>query len=210
MRKKLYEVKTLEEAKKLAVSDFGVKESDLTFTVVSEKKGFLGIGSKLTVEAEVSVDGISKGKEYLQTFLENNGVQGFVEKKVRGNYVEFNIEAGDFNGSLIGRNAKNLTALQLLVGLVVNNYYEGEELKTVFVDVGGYKKRRVKNIENLAVKYGKQVARTKQRIKLDHLNAYERKIIHNKLSSWKDVTTYSVGEEPKRCLVIEPKRKSKK
>ena len=62
MRKKLYEVKTLEEAKKLAVSDFGVKESDLTFTVVSEKKGFLGIGSKLTVEAEVSVDGISRAK----------------------------------------------------------------------------------------------------------------------------------------------------
>jgi len=51
MRRKLYEVKTLEEAKKLAVADFGVKETDLTFTIVSEKKGFLGIGSKLAVEA---------------------------------------------------------------------------------------------------------------------------------------------------------------
>ncbi|HEY8395637.1 MAG TPA: RNA-binding cell elongation regulator Jag/EloR [Bacilli bacterium] len=207
MRRKLYEVKTLEEAKKLAVADFGVQESELTFTVVNEKKGFLGIGSKIEVEAVIDADGITKGKEYIQTFLANNGVQGFIEKKVRGNFVEFNIEAGDFNGNLIGKNAKNLIALQVLVGMVVNNYYEGDELKTVFVDVGGYKKRREKNLENLAVKYGKQVARTKHKIQLDHLNAYERKIIHNKLAYWKDVTTYSVGEEPNRYLVIEPKKK---
>lgn len=210
MRRKLYEVKTLEEAKKLAVADFGVKETDLTFTIVSEKKGFLGIGSKLAVEAVLDADGITKGKEYIQKFLENNGIQGFIEKKVRGNYVEFNVEAGDFNGNLIGKGARNLIALQLLAGMVVNNYYEGEDLKTVFVDVGGYKKRRVKNLESLAVKYGKQVARTKHKIQLNNLNAYERKIIHNKLASWKDVTTYSVGEEPKRYLVIEPKKKEAK
>ena len=210
MRRKLYEAKTLEEAKKLAIADFGVKESDLTFTIVNEKKGFLGLGSKIEVEAVLNVDGITKGKEYIQTLLDNNGVQGFIEKKVRGKYVKFNIEAGDFNGNLIGRNARNLIALQILVGMVVNNYYQGEDLKTVSVDVGGYKERREKNLENIAVKYGKQVARSKQKIQLDHLNAYERKIIHNKLASWKDVSTYSVGEEPNRCLVIEPKRRSYK
>ena len=57
----------------------------------------------------------------------------------------------------------------------------------------------------MAVDYGKQVARTKQTIKLDNLNAYERKIIHNKLSTWKDVKTHSEGEEPNRVLIIEPK-----
>ena len=35
------------------------------------------------------------------------------------------------------------------------------------------------------------------------VNAYERKIIHNKLSTWKTVKTYSVGEEPNRTLIIE-------
>ncbi len=57
----------------------------------------------------------------------------------------------------------------------------------------------------MAVEYGKQVARTKHPVRLDGLNAYERKIIHNKLSSWKDVKTYSEGEEPNRILVIEAK-----
>jgi spoIIIJ-associated protein len=206
MRRKLYEVKTLEEAKELAVADFGIKESELTFTIVNEKKGFLGIGKKLEVEALIDADGMTKGKEYIQMVLDNNDFQGFIEKKVRGNNVEFNIDAGEFNGYLIGKNARNLLSLQTLVTIVVNRYYETDDSKIVLVDVGGYKQRREKNIESMAVEYGKQVARSKQKIQLDHLNAYERKVVHNKLSSWKDVKTYSVGEEPNRYLVIEPIR----
>ena len=210
MHRKLYEVKTLEEAKQLAVAEFGVKESDLTFTIVNEKKGFLGIGSKIEVEAVIDADGITRGKEYIQMILDNNNIQGFIEKKVRGNNVEFNVDAGDFNGYLIGKNSRNLIALQILVSTVVNKHYEGEEeAKIVMVDVGGYRKRREKNLENMAVDFAKQVSRTKQKIQLDYLNAYERKIVHNKLSSWKDVRTYSVGEEPNRFLVIEYKPMTK-
>ena len=129
----------------------------------------------------------------------------YLEENDLLNNVEFNIDAGEFNGYLIGKNSRNLIALQTLVSTVINNYYEGEELKTVLVDVGGYKRRREKSLESMAVDYGKQVARTKQTIKLDNLNAYERKIIHNKLSTWKDVKTHSEGEEPNRVLIIEPK-----
>lgn len=210
MRRKTYEVKTVQEAKQLAVADFGVKESELTFTIVNEKKGFLGIGSKIEVEAVMDADGITRGKEYIQMILNNNNIQGFIEKKVRGDNVEFNIDAGDFNGYLIGKNSRNLIALQILVSNVVNKYYnEEEEPKVVMVDVGGYRKRREKNLENMAVDFGKQVSRSKQKIQLDYLNAYERKIVHNKLSSWKDVRTYSVGEEPNRFLIIEPREQTK-
>ena len=73
------------------------------------------------------------------------------------------------------------------------------------VDVGGYRHRRENHLERMAVDFGKQVAKTKQTIKLDSLNAYERKIIHDKLSTWKDVKTYSEGEEPNRILIIEAK-----
>ena len=209
MNRKTYEVKTVEEAKQLAVADFGVKESELTFTIINEKKGFLGIGSKIEVEAVLDADGITRGKEYIHMILSNNNIQGFIEKRVRGDNVEFNIDAGDFNGYLIGKNSRNLIALQILVSAVVNKYYSEGEAKTVMVDVGGYRKRREKNLENMAVDFGKQVSRSKQKIQLDYLNAYERKIIHNKLSSWKDVRTYSVGEEPNRFLIIEPRNTQK-
>ncbi len=205
MRSKVYEAKTIDEAKSLAVKDFGVEVNDIEFNIVKETKGFLGIGSKLEVEAVLNVDGIEKGKKYIQMILDFNNIEGFIEKKVRGNNVEFNIDAGEFNGYLIGKNSRNLIALQTLVSTIINNYYEGEDLKVVLVDVGGYKRRKERSLENMAVEYGKQVARTKQTIKLDSLNAYERKIIHNKLSTWKDVKTHSEGEEPNRVLIIEPK-----
>lgn len=205
MRSKIYEVKTIAEAKELAIKDFNVDVNDIEFNILKETKGFLGIGGKLEVEAVLNVDGIEKGKKYIQMILDYNKIEGFIEKKVRGNNVEFNIDAGEFNGYLIGKNSRTLIALQTLVSTIVNNYYEGEDLKVVLVDVGGYKRRKERSLESMAVEYGKQVARTKQTIKLDGLNAYERKIIHNKLSTWKDVKTHSEGEEPNRILIIEPK-----
>ena len=202
---KTYEVKTIEEAKKQAVLDFELAEECIDFEVVKESKGFLGIGSKLEVKATVNVDGIEEGRNYIKMILENNGVEGFVEKKIRGNNVEFNVDAGDFNGYLIGKNSRNLIALQTLISTIVNRYYDEEDKKIVLVDVGGYKKRREKNLEYMAVDWGKQVAKTKTPITITDLNAYERKIVHNKLSTWKDVTTHSEGEGQDRVLIIEPK-----
>lgn len=205
MRSKIYEVKTIEEAKELAVKEFGISEKNIEFNILKESKGFLGIGGKLEVEAKVNTDGATKGKEYIKMILDANGIDGLIEKKEREETIEFNIDAGEFNGYLIGKNARNLIALQTLVSIIVSNYSDPENPKNVIVDVGGYKKRRERNLESMAVEYGKQVARSKQPVKLDGLNAYERKIIHNKLSSWSDVKTYSEGEEPNRILIIDVK-----
>ena len=202
---KVYEVKTVEEAQKQAIQDFELSLDDMEFEVLKESKGFLGIGSKVEVKVTVKTDGVEAGRDYIKMILSNNGVEGFVEKKVRGNNVEFNVDAGDFNGYLIGKNSRNLIALQTLVSTIVNRYYSEEEKKIVLVDVGGYKKRREKNLEYMAVDWGKQVAKTKTPITVTDLNAYERKIIHNKLSTWKDVTTHSEGEGQERVLIIEPK-----
>lgn len=205
MKKRVYEVKSLDEAKSLAIQDLGLSLNDLTFNIISEKKGFLGLGGKLTVEVTTAVDGVEKGKEYIQQVLDGNGVKGFIETKVRGDIIQYNVEAYDFNGYLIGKNGRNLLALQTLVSIVVNNYYETDDIKNVLVDIGDYKNRRKRQLEQLAVNIGKQVSRTKQPATLDNLNAYERKIIHAKLSTWKDVKTHSEGEAPNRYLVISPK-----
>ena len=206
MIKKIFEVKSIEEAKELAVNELGIPASELSFEILSEKKGFLGMGGKIEVEVTCNVDGVEKGKESLQMIFKHNDIDAFVEKKVRDNQIEFNIEAGDFNGYLIGKNARGLVALQTILPIVVNKYYLEEDQKTVLIDVSGYKKRKEKQLEAMAVEYGKQVSKTKKPIKLDNFNSYERKIIHNKLSSWDDVTTHSEGEEPDRHLIIEPKK----
>lgn len=203
---KIYEVKTIEEAYDLAKNDFHFPIDELKFEVLSEKKGFLGIGSKLEVQASLAVDPFTKGKEYLQIILDANNINAVIEKKVRDDVVEYDIEAGDENGYLIGKRSRSLIAMQILVSHYVNRYFiDSDKQISVLVDVGEYKKKRVRYLERLAIQFGKQVAKTKQKIKLDYLNAYERKIVHSKLATWDDIKTYSEGEEPNRFLIIEPK-----
>ena len=199
MKTKVYTGISEDEALKLAAEEFGLSEDDLVVKVVDDE-----------VEVTVGIDGIEKGKQYLQTILRDNYVEGMIEKRVRDNVVEFNIEAGKFNGVLIGKNSNHLKALQVLVSAIINNYYGEDEQMIVKVDAGGYRKRRESNLERLAVEYGKQVVKTKEVITLDGLNAYERKIIHDRLSTWKELKTHSEGEEPNRFLYIEYVGKNKK
>ena len=192
MKTKVYKGINEDEALQLASKEFGISEDDLVVKVEGDE-----------VEVTVGIDGIEKGKQYIQTILKNNNVNGMIEKRVRDNVVELNVEAGDFNGVLIGKNSKHLIALQILVNSIINNYYAEDEQMVVKVDVGGYRKRRESNLERLAVEYGKQVVKTKEVITLDGLNSYERKIIHDRLSTWKELKTHSEGEEPNRFLLIE-------
>lgn len=206
MKYKTYEVKDIEEAIGFAVDEFGLSADKLEANTLSEKKGFLGIGNKLEVEVKTKGDGVNEAKAFLQTLMTNLGAESYIEKKVRGDVVEFNIDAGDMNGVLIGKNSKHLVAVQTLLNVIVNNFYDEEHQKIVKLDIGGYRRKREYNLERMAVEFGKQVAKTKHEIKLDHLNSYERKVIHDKLSSWTDITTHSEGEEPDRYLIISPKK----
>lgn len=192
MKTKVYKGILEDEALSLASQEFGISEDDLVVKVENDE-----------VEVTVGIDGIEKGKQYIQTLLRNNNVNGMIEKRVRDNVVELNIEAGEFNGVLIGKNSKHLIALQVLVSAIINNYYDADEQMIVKLDVGGYRKRREGNLERLAVEYGKQVTKSKQSVTLDGLNSYERKIIHDRLSTWKNLKTHSEGEEPNRFLIIE-------
>lgn len=192
MKTKVYIDMTEDEAIAEASKEFGISEDELVVKI--EDNG---------IEVTVGIDPIEKGKQYIQSIFDNNDVDGMIEKRVRDNIVEFNIEAGDFNGALIGKNSKHLISLQILVSAIINNYYDAEEQMIVKLDVGGYRRRRESNLERLAVEYGKQVVKSKMPVTLDGLNSYERKIIHDRLSTWKELKTHSEGEEPNRFLIID-------
>ena len=77
----------------------------------------------------------------------------------------------------------------------------------VILDIEGYKAKREKTLEDLAEKVAKTVIRTRKPIKLEPMQAYERKIIHSKLQSNPKVQTISEGQEPHRRIVISLKSK---
>ena len=207
MKEKMYVASSLAEVEELAVKELGVAKDDMYFDVISENAD----NNEVQVHVMVDANPVKKGKDFLEKFLEDANILGFVERKMRDNVVEYCITTENANGLLIGKNSKTLSALQYITSLIVNQYFdpETENGLIVKVDIGDYRRRRDENLEKMATRIAKEVAKTKVPVKLNYMNAYERKVIHNKLSTWRDVTTHSEGVEPQRYLIIEPKNKSK-
>ena len=107
---------------------------------------------------------------------------------------------GENINNLIGYRGTTINALQTLASAVANKHSKSKIM--VIVDVGDYKEKRVKTLEELADKMAQRVIRTNKSITLDPMTAYERKIIHTKLQSSDKVKTFSKGEEPHRRIVI--------
>lgn len=206
MKEKLYTGKTLQEVEELAVADLGVCKDDLYFDILSDDNAPL---EESKINVIVDANPVKKGKDFLEGFLKEANIYGFVERKMRDNIVEYSISTEDANGVLIGHNSQTLASLQFLTSLIVNQYFdrENENGLIVKVDVGGYRKKRDEKLEKMATRIAREVAKTKIPVNLHFMNAYERKVIHNKLSDWRDVTTHSEGVEPRRYIVIEPKQK---
>ena len=78
-------------------------------------------------------------------------------------------------------------------------------MKILTLDIGSYRANRIHQLEILATKTAKSVAKTKIAVKLDPMNSFERRVIHEKLSDWRDVYTESEGEGEERAIVIKPK-----
>lgn len=204
MKKAVIEGKNIEEVKIKAIEMFKEPEERLSFVIVSEKKGFLGIGSNIAVEVSFNVNPHEEGLSFLRKTIKEMNIDAKIEMFQNKNEVQYNIFS-DNNPLLIGREGSTIDALQYLTRLVIRKYTDKRIICSV--DVGGYKQKRKMQLEILATKIAKEVARTRIEVRLDPMNSYERRVVHTKLSEWRDVYTESVGEEPNRRLIIKPKRR---
>jgi len=203
MKSMTIETKTLEEAKAAAEKQLRIGRRFLNFDT-EEKRRMLGFKKTYTVKASVDVDLSELGLSTLQTMFENMGIKADIKVENKDEFnVAYLIET-DENPVLIGKNGKTLESIQFYIRNLLNIFTD--ERVIVLVDIGGYKAQRRKQLEILATKTAKEVARSKVSVKLDPMNAYERRIIHTKLAEWRDVTTRSQGEKQNRHLVIEPKK----
>ena len=206
MKSVKFETKTLNDsAIQQAAKELRVNKDFIELNVVEEKKSILGLNKTYIVEAVVDFDVVKEGIEYLKTLLENMQIEAVIEaKQLDNSQILFNIEAKE-NPILIGKNGKTLDAIQTLLKNYINLYVE--DFQIVLVDIGGYKEQRKKQLEILATKTAMDVIKTKSSTRLGKMNAYERRVIHTKLSDWRDVSTESEGEEPNRYVVIKPNKK---
>lgn len=114
-------------------------------------------------------------------------------------FINVNIE-GEDSSRLIGYRGETLNSLQTIINGIASKNLESKI--RVILNIGDYKEKREKSLEDLAEKLARTVLKTGKSITLEPMMAYERKIIHNKLQSNKAVRTYSIGNEPYRKIVI--------
>lgn len=152
-------------------------------------------------EKKIVIDNISK---FMTEFLEETEENAKFNVKISKSTVYVDIESQEI-GFLIGYRGETLYAFQNILSAVAN---KGIEQKVrVILDIEGYKAKREKALEELAEKIEKTVIKTRKSVTLEPMQAYERKIIHTKLQNSEKVETRSIGEEPRRRIVVELKRK---
>ena len=156
---------------------------------------------------ELSEEEQEKAKQNVQKFLEEisctllNGAKYEIEKTKTG--LNVNITEGNL-GFLIGYRGETLYAFQNILTAVAGKNIENRV--RVILDIEGYKEKREKTLEDLAEKVAKTVIKTKKSVTLEPMQPYERKIIHSKLQDNDKVETKSIGEEPRRRIVISLKK----
>lgn len=200
MNKYYYEGKTKENAVELALEELKITEEDLIINEIEEKSGLLKKSVKIEVLNMNEI--IAFIKETLTEITKNMSVEANLEVRRRDNNISITIFS-DNNSILIGKNGKNVAALQLLIRQMVNSKLK--DSIGIILDVGNYKEKRVKSIEYLAKKLAREAYKTKTEVTMDSMNSYERRIVHEVLSDDKYVYTESIGEEPNRKIVIKLK-----
>ena len=197
MKKYTYQAKTYEDAKNLALASLMEQENNLYIKEIESSTKLFN--KKSVIEVIKKEDVLEHIKDLVKDITTLMGLTINMEVKKRDENLTITIYS-DNNALLIGRNAKTLEALNTIVKQSV--YKEIDENYKFILDVSEYKQKREWNLEKMAKQIAREVAKTGVEAKLDPMNSYERRIIHNTLTNNKKVYTESEGEEPNRYVVI--------
>ena len=218
--------KTTNEAIENGLKELKVSKDMVEIKVLEEeKRSFYNILAPRVVKVELTLKDEKKEKSLIESNKEKNErktnenkdeinnavdlIKKFLNKLLKEN-IKYNVEikgydiyvdiTGEELNYLIGYRGENINAFQTIISAVANK--ESTAKIRVYLDIAGYREKRIKTLEDLAEKIARTVVRTGKPVTLEPMTAYERKIIHTKLQSQNKVKTFSKGEEPYRKIVI--------
>ncbi len=197
--------KSVNDALEAALKELNVTIDDVEYVVLDEgAKGFLGMGARdavvrVTVKEKESEK--SSAVEFLSSVFDAMGLDIEIKETQTKDSVAIEL-FGDNMGIVIGKRGDTLDALQYLTSLVVNQNAGEEKYKKVTVDTEGYRAKRLESLEELAKRLAEKVEKNGRKFTLEPMSPYERRIIHSTLQNYEKITTYSIGDEPERRVVI--------
>ncbi len=196
---KRYSGKNLDDALAHAAKEKDVQVSDLTYYVIEEKKGILGFGAEVIVEAYALNDVSLFIKTYLSNFFSHFDPQAEITVDRQGEVYKVLINASN-NAILIGKAGQTLQSLVSVVRSATSSEFKRRFV--INVDINNYKVDRYEKVRLMAARIAKQVQRTRITATLDPMPNDERKVIHQELQKVKNIKTESEGDGPKRRLKI--------
>ena len=205
MEKYVYKGKNVDDLINLACEGLNLTTNDIFYST-HEEKGGLFSGKKIVVELIKVSDAADLGKQILENILKGFGIEGQIEKKIRDKQIFYSVHS-DNNSILIGKNGRILENIQKYLRQAINAQV-GIHVNIV-LDIENYKEKQNRYLERDVKKIAREVTLTKKDVKLDPMNSFQRRIVHNALSKFDYITTESIGEEPNRCVVIKYKEKEK-
>lgn len=204
LKSKTYEGKNEDEVLNKALAELNASETEVYYDVKEEVSGGLFKSKRYVVNVVLKEDVVEYIKSYLKEITSLMGIEVEFETQKRENYIKVNM-ISDNSSILIGKNGRTMSSLQDLLRQSIQSKI-GSRVN-VILDTNDYKEKQQRNIEKLAIKLAKDVVKTGIEVKMDRMNSFERRLVHNKLTNFKGVTTESTGEEPNRCVVIKPVEK---
>lgn len=202
--KKDVNIKVIEEEKRSFFSILTPKVVKVELTVKEEKvrKSQKREQAEINLSEEDFKKAESNIKAFLDTFIKQVKEELTYKIALKQGIVEVELQ-GKNAGFLIGYRGETLYAFQSLLTTIANKGVESRVF--LRLDIENYKSKREKTLENLAKRTAETVIRTGKTITLEPMQAYERKIIHSFLQENPKVETRSIGQEPRRRIVISKK-----
>ena len=183
------------KAEKPARSEKSAPRVEKPIRVEAEKPAPVEIEPTGEVRAKVE-----KAAAYVTEILKAMGLTDFT---LTPRYYEENVRlqlAGEQIGGVIGRRGETLDAIQQLTNYAVNS---GRDKRVrIHVDAENYRAKREQSLESLANKVAGKVLKYRRSVTLEPMNAYERHVIHTALQDTQYITTFSIGTEPNRRVVV--------
>jgi len=195
--------KTEDEAIELALVQLGLSRDDVSVEIVERaKSGFLGLKNTpalVRVFYEAKEERTERAEDFLKGLFDRMGVDAGVDTKEGEGTISAVLTGKDI-GALIGHRGETLDAIQHLTNYVVNR--GSADRVRISLDAENYRQRRNETLESLAARTAGKVVKYRRNMTLDPMNAYERHVIHSALQNYDNITTYSVGSEPNRRIVV--------
>lgn len=195
--------KTEDDAIESALEQLGLSRDNVSVEIVERAKtGFLGLKNTpalVRVFYEAKEERTLKVETFLNGLLERMGAEAGVAITEDESSINVVLSGGEM-GALIGRRGETLDAIQHLTNYVVNR--GASSRVRINIDAENYRQRRNETLEALAVRTAGKVLKYRRNITLDPMNSYERHVIHAALQDYENITTYSIGSEPNRRIMI--------